>query len=219
MTSEEMSGDVAVTAQSHSDAAPGEQQRGEQPPSDAIESAANVEPDDQADGGGAAGRARDPWFEPEPTTAPPPMAGQPPADRVGYGVDYPDSRQAEWFLPTGRAGLLPDSMTESWDDDEPQESPAHTAAAGAPPWAADAAAPAAGGPRKSPGGRAPTAVLAGMRPPVGPDRVLGMLGGRRSGQPGEGGADRLAYWTAIALSVVWACVIAVIVATGSGSPA
>jgi Na+/H+-dicarboxylate symporter len=62
-------------------------------------------------------------------------------------------------------------------------------------------------------------VIAGIVPLVVPGLVLGILGVRRSGQSGEGGVDRLAYWTAIALSVVWACVIAVIVATGSGSPA
>jgi len=58
-------------------------------------------------------------------------------------------------------------------------------------------------------------VVAGIVTLVVPGLVLGILGLRRAGPGGEG---RLAYWTAIGLSVVWAIVIAVLVA-GSGSPA
>ena len=46
--------------------------------------------------------------------------------------------------------------------------------------------------------------------------MLGILGLRRAGPAGAG---RVAYWTAIGLSVVWAIVIAVLVIAGSGSPA
>jgi hypothetical protein len=101
----------------------------------------------------------DPWF------AAGPKVNADPAD----AADSPDAagaeaaRQAEWFLPTGRAGLLPDSMTVAWDDDSAAGSPAdheaRIAAAGAPPWAgetADASAstppPWETGPWPGPGG-------------------------------------------------------------------
>ncbi len=56
--------------------------------------------------------------------------------------------QAEWFLRTGRAGLLPDSVTVSWDggDDRRTHNDAHADAAGAPPWAGDAVAAAVSAP-------------------------------------------------------------------------
>jgi hypothetical protein len=58
--------------------------------------------------------------------------------------------QAEWFLPAGRAGLLPDSMTVS-SDDAPEEDgvpdrPLRTETAGEPPWAGDVASPVTGSP-------------------------------------------------------------------------
>src|SRR5260370_14223717 len=76
-------------------------------------------------------QAPDPWFDPSPRAA-----GQ--ADG-GVALAAPgDSRQAEWFLPTGRAALLPESMTESW------EQSAHAAdrpeVAAEPPWAGRQAA-------------------------------------------------------------------------------
>ena len=56
--------------------------------------------------------------------------------------------QAAWFLRTGRAGLLPDSVTVSWDggDDRRTHNDAHADAAGAPPWAGDAVAAAVSAP-------------------------------------------------------------------------
>ena len=54
----------------------------------------------------------------------------------------PEATQVDWFMPGGRAGLLPDSMTVSADESEhgrrQQLAPAE--AAGAPPWAAERAA-------------------------------------------------------------------------------
>jgi len=72
----------------------------------------------------------DPWFAPgrkvaaaeaEPTWA---------SDSNG---------QAEWFLPSGRAGLLPDSMTDSWDDSgaATADQGERAEASGAPPWGRD----------------------------------------------------------------------------------
>lgn len=77
---------------------------------------------------------------------------------------------------------------------------------------------AAGG--RSPGQpaswQAPAALAAGIVPLVVPGLVLGIVGLRRTG---PGGPGRPAYWAAIALSAVWAVVITVLVAAGSGSPA
>ena len=213
-----------------------------------------------------------------------------------------DNRQAEWFLPAGRAGLLPDSITESWDEN-PVQASSRPDTASAPPWASEEPTPAASkpppwesGPWPGPGGgdsagraganggaiqasgtagagglrredvagptvgagpahgdavhvgpaygdpvhgdpvhvgpahggpltggmadgddgpaswQAPAAVVAGIVPLVVPGLVLGILGLRRAGPSGPG---RLAYWTAIGLSVVWAIVIVLLVAGGS----
>ncbi len=189
--------------------------------------------------------------------------------------------QAKWFLPAGRAGLLPDSITESWDE-EPEQVVSRPVTASAPPWAGEEPTPAASkpppweyGPWPGPGGgdpagppganggtiqvsgtaaaggagregvadltgsdgpvhggpvhggpvsqltggvagpaswQAPAAVVAGLVPLVVPGLVMGILGLRRAGQAGSA---RLAYWTAIGLSVVWAIVIVLLVAGGS----
>lgn len=67
----------------------------------------------------------DPWFAP--------------ADKPGT-----NGGQAPWFLPAGRAGLHPDSITESWDDSgaEQAEPATRAAAAGAPPWGRESASAA-----------------------------------------------------------------------------
>jgi hypothetical protein len=99
---------------------------------------------------GADGEAADPWFAPGPKQAAAATGG---------------SESADWFLRTGRAGLLPDSMTEStdaWQDStlpHPDRS-AHAEAAGSPPWAPEPTEAAAGvlppwetGPWPGPGGQ------------------------------------------------------------------
>jgi hypothetical protein len=69
----------------------------------------------------------------------------------------PDSAEAapepatrtEWFLPTGRAALRPESMTISADEDQPEPRAGYLAqihASGAPPWASETTGPAAGAP-------------------------------------------------------------------------
>ncbi len=97
----------------------------------------------------------DPWFAPGPKAAVADLAAS------GDAADGHAARQAEWFLRTGRAGLLPDSMTVAWDDDSAASPPAaHEAiAAGAPPWAGESADALAGtpppwetGPWPGPGG-------------------------------------------------------------------
>jgi hypothetical protein len=55
-----------------------------------------------------------------------------------HDLDWPDgndSHQAEWFLRTGRAGLLPESMTESWEEHPHAHDRPPTAAD--PPWAGE----------------------------------------------------------------------------------
>jgi hypothetical protein len=140
-----------------------------------------------SDNGAPDGAEPDPWFAPGPKV----LGG---ADSAGPGdtEDAPESAHlagaaepptaadsaaaadepatgAEWFLPTGRAALMPESMTISADESEDQSGqaraqyPAQKHAAGAPPWADEAAAPAIAapppwetGPWPGPGGnRAP----------------------------------------------------------------
>jgi hypothetical protein len=75
--------------------------------------------------------APDPWFDPSPRAA-----GQ---SDGGVAIAAPsDSHQAEWFLPTGRAALLPGSMTESWEQTAHQVDRPEIAAE--PPWAGERAA-------------------------------------------------------------------------------
>jgi hypothetical protein len=83
------------------------------------------------------------WFEPAryPTGQQPDSAelpGDPEAGPTGVGLPGDGSHRAdEWFLRTGRAGLLPDSMTVSWDEAEHPAGRPDTAAA--PPWAGERA--------------------------------------------------------------------------------
>ncbi len=178
-----MPGEIAVTAQPDVEAAPPEQAS-----ADAIEEAALAGEAAPAGEAGFAGEAgldgeasvlglatsaghdgpagrlagdahpRDPWFEPEPGPADPAATSN--ASAPGSG-DARGNRPAEWFLPTGRAALLPESITESWDE-EPEPVPNHPGAAGAPPWAAEEHAPIASspppwesGPWHGPGGGGP----------------------------------------------------------------
>jgi hypothetical protein len=81
---------------------------------------------------------------------------------------------AEWFLPTGRAALMPESMTISADEDQPEvpraEYPAQRQAAGAPPWASEATGLAEGappwetGPWPGPGGARASIIADGPAP-------------------------------------------------------
>ena len=250
----------------------------------------------RADAADEAATQRDPWFEPEPRVSAEPQLAQPDAPDTTALEQYGDSvgsqgaeaiRQAEWFLPAGRAGLLPDSITESWDED-PDQGSSPPVTASAPPWATEEPTPAVSkpppwesGPWPGPGGgdsagragangariqasgtagagglgrqddarpvvggdlahgdpvhvnpahsgpvaagmadgdagrvswQARAAVVAGIVPLVVPGLVLGILGLRRAGASGSG---RLACWTAIGLSAVWAIVIVLLVAGGS----
>jgi hypothetical protein len=114
--------------------------------------AGNAEPDD-------------PWFGAAEQSADEPgsavggngASGDVAAVRAGgqdqWASDDPDVTRVDWFLPGGRAGLLPDSMTVSADEGEDEAEAGHSqqqaalaAAAGAPPWAAEPAGSAEGAP-------------------------------------------------------------------------
>ncbi len=151
---------------------------------------------------------RDPWFEPEPNVARP---DTPDPTALGQYADSHGSegaagnRQAEWFLPTGRAGLLPDSITESWDEDPDQVSD-RPVTASAPPWASEGPTPAASkpppwesGPWPGPGGGAPAGQAGADASPSqasgtagagdqGREDVAGRAAGRAAdGDPAHGG--------------------------------
>lgn len=142
------------------------------------------------------GAEPDPWFDPGPKVLAPGDLPEPaeaadspePANAGGSGEAVAEpSALAEWFLPAGRAALLPDSMTVSSDEAQPgtprAEYPAQVQTAGAPPWAGEITGsgaetpppwetgpwPGPGGARTSPAaGPGPTGpVPAGMaRPPL-----------------------------------------------------
>jgi hypothetical protein len=78
----------------------------------------------------------DPWFAPGPKVASTEPDAAEATDADG---------QAVRFLPAGRAGLLPGSITESWDDGNgaAADRTGRTEAAGAPPWGRDSASAAA----------------------------------------------------------------------------
>lgn len=119
----------------------------------AIETAAAGAADNGRDGAGAP--LPDPWFGPGPKLP----AGNS-GDELGWeagdpagadGIDHADigSTTAEWFLPTGRAGLSPDYVTvaaepgdEEEDDTRSGSGYQRTTTAGAPPWAGESAGPA-----------------------------------------------------------------------------
>jgi hypothetical protein len=103
----------------------------------------------------------DPWFTPGPkrTAA---LA----ADGIDEALPPPSDgdRPADWFLPSGRAGLQPDSITDSLADGAltTASPPAQAEAASSPPWAADSASlavhtppPWENGPWPGPGETAP----------------------------------------------------------------
>lgn len=154
-----------------------------------------------AGGDGAVGRELyDPWFEPGPKL-PGDALGQPatdtgdgqiaddPAGRSN-GFDHDDigSTTAEWFLPTGRAGLLPDSMTVTTDDAaDSNDGSAYLRAetSGAPPWAGEAAEPVAATPPPWETGpwSGPGSYRGSSGPGAGQHEDSRPAGGRASGLP------------------------------------
>jgi hypothetical protein len=119
------------------------------------------------------------------------------------GADAESARhaaaQAEWFLRTGRAGLLPDSMTVSWDgDDRRPDIEGHAEAAGAPPWASDAVAAAVSAP--PPWETGPWPGPGETAPPTGPGGANGRPAGTNldAARParGQGAVPVSGRWSA-----------------------
>jgi hypothetical protein len=131
-----------------------------------------------SENGAADGGEPDPWFG-----AGPKVPGGADSAESGNGADTPRSAssegavepgaRADWFLPTGRAALMPESMTVAADEDEDgkAEYPAQVRAAGEPPWAGEVTGPIAAvpppwetGPWPGPGGGRASAVGDGRMP-------------------------------------------------------
>lgn len=161
----------------------------------------------------------DPWFTPGPkrTSAAPPDASDaalaPPAggDKMGH-----------WFLSAGRAGLLPDSMTDS-SADGPLRSTDQTTqgeAASSPPWGPEATAEATGipppwenGPWPGPGD--PAAASRRLRPPT---ASIDQAASEAEAASTRRRPVQLVF-AAAAGAVVLVVIIVVIVVGTSGSPA
>ena len=169
------------------------------------------------------GHQQDPWFEPgakltaDPVLTAGSEGADAPADGPARHADNPadgptghagnPGAQAEWFLPTGRAALLPDSMTESWDD-APDHATARAEAAGSPPWAgeedpvpaADMPPPWESGPWPGPGEKRPAAMSAAAAGKDGSGAVgpasAGHVGAATRGDRRDG--DRRATATVVA---------------------
>jgi len=117
-----------------------------------IETAAAGAADNGRDG--VVVQQHDPWFEPGPKLqagnsgdSRSREAGEPAS---GDGIDDDSgSTTAQWFLPAGRAGLSPDSMTMAAQDDDdvrPGSAYQRTTTSGEPPWAGESAGPAPSAP-------------------------------------------------------------------------
>lgn len=171
------------------------------------------------------------WFEPVPQAEGRDLA------------EAGDEADTGWFLRTGRAGLLPDSMTESWE--ESGHAPDRPETASAPPWAGEQAGPEPeepppweSGPWPEPGearparsrrpavrattSRAPgeagnwqatAALTTGILPLVVPGAVFGVLGLRRAKAVGVG---RIWSWLGIGCSAVWAVILIVVLTSAAG---
>ncbi len=198
MTSEKLSGEIAVTAKPDLDAPPDKAT-----PDDGLGQASRSGRDGPGTVASDGAAPHDPWFEPEPKTAqpdPPHVAGLPDgtglpdgaglADAAGWpaaaGAAAGSGSQAQWFLPTGRAGLLPESMTESWDEGQERD-PGRAEAAGAPPWASDGPAPSVDSPPPWESGPWPGP---GESHPGGPSPAGANPAGRSSGGRSSGGRHK-----------------------------
>ncbi len=214
--------------------------------------------------------SNDPWFAPAPkphgyqTLDADAMdaAGWPKADGNGHEpaarkadaslqtAAEPDvaRRADEWFLRTGRAGLMPESMSEIWDDEDTHVF-ARPDTAGAPPWVGeqqdrevDEPPPWESEPWPGPGEERPARQ---PRSAGGQPRMLRMasddtdnwqataalvagivplvvpgavLGVLGLRRARSTGTGRFPSWIGIALSAIWAVVLIVVLASGSSGP-
>ena len=179
----------------------------------------------------------DPWFGATPGRANEPRPA----------AFDPDETLVDWFLPGGRAALLPESMTVSSDEGESGNGQRLApAATGVPPWAAEAAASAAGepppwenGPWPGPGGVLPSRSHVAPRSRQSAARqdepaslwtprtvlIAGLLplvvpglviGLMGLRRTSSGEPGRRASILALAASLAWAVVIVVVVALSTG---
>lgn len=174
--------------------------------------------DDGRDGAAQA----DPWFTPGPKHAAPTTPGADDVDDLPFTESGAADGSADWFLPTGRAALMPDSMTLSWEDGSAaRPDRAQQLAVGTPPWGPEptVAAATAGvpppwenGPWPGPGERR----MARQPRPVAASGEPATTGGPPAGWRARRGRIALAAGGGVAVLVV---LIVVIVAVTSGGPA
>jgi hypothetical protein len=157
-----------------------------------------------SENGATDGAEPDPWFG-----AGPKVPDGTDAAGSGDSASTPESASSngtaesgarvEWFLPTGRAALMPESMTVAADEDEDAlaQYPAQVRAAGEPPWAGEVTGQIAAvpppwetGPWPGPGGGRASAVAGGG--PV-PDASATSGSAVRAGSSGQA---RTAPWSA-----------------------
>jgi hypothetical protein len=180
-------------------------------------------------------------------------AAQAPADsrtgqRQGAGADGDAAADPEeWFLRTGRAGLLPDSITESWDDEDTHVF-ARPDTAAAPPWAGDQPeheveepppwesepwpGPGEARPARQPRPSQPRILnqpgddadnwqsVAALIAGIAPLVVPGVvLGVLGLRRARSTGTGRMTSWLGICCSAIWAVVLIVLLASSGGSGA
>ena len=170
------------------------------------------------DDGGDDAALADPWFTPGPKH---PGPTPPEADGLLFAEPGATEESAGWFLPTGRAALMPDSMTMSWEDGSAaRPDRAQLPAAGTPPWGpepTDVAAtpgvppPWENGPWPGPDERG----TVGQPRPAAARGAAAAVGGA-SGRWRRRGPVALAAGVGVAVLVV---LVVVIVAVTSGGPA
>ena len=214
---------------------------------------------------GKPGPSSDPWFAPSPKPHgyqpldpdaldaagwPAEVANGQEPDPSGQAAVQPGvpSRADEWFLRTGRAGLLPDLVSETWDDEDTHVF-ARPDTASAPPWAGDQQdqaveepPPWESGPWPGPGEERPA------RPPRsagGPSQVRrktsddgnwqataalvtgilplvlpgAVLGVLGLRRARTAGTGQVPSWIGIGLSAIWAVILIVVLASGGSSGA
>jgi len=157
----------------------------------------------------------DPWFAPGPKVA---------SAESDQAQATEGDGQAVRFLPAGRAGLSPGSMTESWDDGNGAASAdrnGRTEAAGAPPWGLDTASAGADEPPPWETGPWPGPGEAAVRPPgaAAADPAAGERGAVRLDRDRERPQRSRLIMVLGGAAVLVVVAIVVIVMTLSGSPA
>jgi hypothetical protein len=171
----------------------------------------------------------DPWFEPANGLTAADAAGSE-ADQPGAGPDQPADGETElpadqWFLRTGRAGLLPESMTEEEPEPGTGSLPRIVVPSdGAPPWAAEPAVTDDGRPPPWESGPWGAEGSGGSGSRAADSRAAAAAAGNAAASPGlqlPGGlrlSGRASWIVAGALTAV-AVIVILVVTLGGGSSA